>query len=338
MDDPTTTMVVVQPPDDLRNEIAQLVAKSLPAKITSDEELADVEAVWNEAKGAVKRIETFFEPHKSAAHKLHKGLCDAETAAKRAPVAVVTAADAIMKPYLRKREEDRQAEQRRLEAEARREAEEKRAREAEAARIEAEERAKQERAEAEERARIERENAERIAKEIEDEAQRKAEELAAKGDDAAAMAVIDEAAQRMTNIRDDAEETIQAVKTQAEEIAERTVAEGRMIAEEIAAAPVQAMHVAAPAGPTLSSASTSKTYKSNRQKADTPQKKLKGMQYAVAEAARGNFATLSWFKWDFAQVDASARQQREMFPDEETCGVDVGLDVGLRAKPGKAAS
>lgn len=330
-----TDSKIIKPSEEVATELKALTVATASALVIKDDDgLAEVEAIWNRSKRVIANIEKEYADEKKKRHMAHKAICDEESAMISTPKRIVDACVKIMKPYLAMREQARIVEQRRLEDEARRQAEDRRRQEAEQARREADERARIEREAAEERGRIEREAADRLAKQIEEEAIARARELEASGKNDEAEAVLDDAQNRMTNVIEEAREVVEQVTAQAEDVASRAEAEGHQIAQEIASTPVQHIRVDAPAGPTMATAGTSKTYKCDREKAVAAAKKLTMLKYIVSEAERGNFTPLSWVDHNFKQIDISARQSQEMFPSEDISGLDVGLDVGIRSKPG----
>ncbi len=326
---------IIQAPADITTEIASLVTSTRALAIKTDDDLAVAESALTRAKKVIAAIGNLYKDEKATRYQAHKAIVAEESFMLAAPNKVVEVCTAAIKPYLRAKEIERERERRRLEEAARAEAEERRRQEAEQARKEAEERAKREREEAEERARKEREAAQRTAAAIEEEGVSRAAELERTGNVDEAKRVLADAERRRDNILEDVDEVTAKIHEDAESVATRVEAEGRAVAQEIETTPVQSVHVAAPppVSSRLKSSSTSKTYKCNREKAIAPQNKLKAMKFAVAEAERGNWTPMAWFDHNFGRIDSSARDQKEMFPSEELCGIDVGLDIGLRSKP-----
>ncbi|HEX8851251.1 MAG TPA: hypothetical protein VF761_17125 [Gemmatimonadaceae bacterium] len=327
---------IIETPEELRQEIVAVTTEARGLVVTNDEQLAKADAIRARAKKVITAIQGIYKEPKADKRKEWLDVVAEENFMLAAPTEVVTACDGVMKPYLREQEIAAEKERKRLEDEARREAEDRRRQEAEAARREAEERAQQEREEAERRAEDQKRVAAELARKIEEEALQRADELERAGKKDEAAAVLRDAEQRRDNVLDEAKEVVDQVKKDAEDVAARTEAEGRAIAEEIASAPVQRMHVAAPAAPRMASSSAAKTYKCDRVKAVRPENKLRMLKFIVSEAERGNWGPMAWVDHNFGRIDSAARDSKEMFPAEETSGLDVGLDVGIRSKSTKA--
>jgi ElaB/YqjD/DUF883 family membrane-anchored ribosome-binding protein len=324
----------VKIPDEVTQEITALAAVAAHGlSITTDDELREAESVRMRAKKVIAAIESIYSDEKAKRYAAHRAIVGEEKFVLARPNQIVALCENAMKPYLVRREQEREAERLRLEAVARREAEERRAQEAEAARIETERLAAITRREAEERAQREREEAERQAAAIEEEALKEYERLAAAGKAEEADEVLQNAQQRSANITEEAEQVATTIVGEGEELAQRTEADGATIIQEIASMPVERMHIAAPAAPQMDSTGTSSTYKVDRVEAVKPQNKLQMLRYIIEQSEHGNFDPLSWVEHVFKHIDSAAKRMAQMFPPEEKSGLRVGKDIGLRSKP-----
>jgi hypothetical protein len=339
----TTTEItgpkILTPPDEVVTEMRELVTvTSGPLAIKDNADLARIDGIRDRANRVVRTIEDLYAPEKRARHLAHKEVCDEERFMLSGPAAVVAACDRVMKPYLREQELERQRQIRALEEQRRRDEQVRRQAAIDAAKREADERARQEREYAEKRAAEEREAAKARANDVEAAAMRDADALLAEGKDTEAQAVLDDAQRRRDNLLEDGEETARTVVAEAADVVERVNTETAALVADLAMAPVERVLVEAPEGPKLAKSSAAKGFKCDRTKAVVPANKLKAMQFVVAEALRGNWAPMAWFEHNFGQIDASARQMREMFPAEADCGIDVGLTMTIRSKAGGGAA
>lgn len=301
-------LAAVQPPalpSDAEQTIEGLERRASSLIVRDDEELKVADALRTEANRAITTVTAFWSPLTTAADGLHKMLTRARETTLARPRAVLGACDAVMKPYLRKRQEEAEAVQRRVQDERRREAEAERQKEVE--RI---------RRESEERARIAREEAAARAKAAEDEAIRQAEAEAAAGRKDAADAILEAGEQKAA-----------ALVEAGEADARLEVITGTAEAEEITAAPLTPAYVPPPPSAPLGMA-PAKKMKANRL---VPVNKRRFLIYLAKEVERGNLAVLSWFEPNFTQVDASVRQLRNLFPTFEECGIELTDDIQLRS-------
>lgn len=300
----------VEPPAELAAAANEIALRGKSVVVSNDAELEAAYALRGEAKALIGRIEDDSEPLTKVFDRLHKLFVAARSALCAKPDAVAKACDAAITPYLRERKRREEAERLRLETELRQQQEAQRALVAARIKAEADARAAQERAAAEKLANEARERAEAEAKLVEAAAQAKAEELALAGKEAEALAAIDEAAERMTNLRQDGEEAAVAVVAEAETVAVATETEGAAIAEDVATTPIIPVHVAMPQGPSVPQA---KKLKCDRTNAD----KVKAILFVASEIQRGNFSPSAWFDFNFARIDSYAKDMQTLFPPRD---------------------